>query len=145
MSIRELDKETYRHIINDYFCAFGTEDFSEVQLSPEVQFLSPISGDTFKGREAVVKFLTGVSTRVSDVDIISTAVDFPTASGVWQMTTTKGVLYTLHNFFRLDGDGLVYIWPMFDPKAVMDDPAGLIRWLTGKRYDDIEVSASAEI
>ena len=144
MSTRELDKETYRHIIDDYFRAFGTGDFSDVHFSPEVEFLSPISGDTFKGRDAVVKFLTGVTTRVSEVNIISTAVDFPTASGVWQMRTTKGVLYTLHNFFRLDGDGLMYIWPMFDPKAVMDDPAGLIRWLTGKGYDDVAVPASAD-
>jgi hypothetical protein len=144
MSTRELAKETYRHIIDDYFRAFGTGDFSEVQFSPQIQFLSPISGDTFKGREAVAKFVTGVSTRVSDVNIISTAVDFPTASGVWQMTTTKGVLYTLHNFFRLDGDGLVYIWPMFDPKAVSDDPPGLIRWLTGKGYDDVGAPAMAD-
>ena len=56
------------------------------------------------------------------VNVIAIAVDFPTASGVWQMTTTKGVQYTLHNFFRLDGEGLRYIWPMFDPKAVMDNP-----------------------
>jgi hypothetical protein len=83
-----------------------------------------------------MRFLHGVSTRVSDVNIVSTAVDFPTASGVWQMTTTKGVQYTLHNFFRLDGEGLVYIWPMFDPKAVMNDPPGLLAWLTGKGYDD---------
>lgn len=137
MSTRELDKETYRHIINDYFLAFGTGDFSQVQFSPGIQFLSPMSGNTFDGREAVVKFVTDVSTRVSDVNIISTAVDFPTASGVWQMQTTRGVLYTLHNFFRLDGDGLVYIWPMFDPKAVMDDPPGLLRWLSGKDYDAV--------
>ena len=58
----------------------------------------------------------------------------PTASGVWQMTTTKGTLSTLNNFFRLDDEGLAYIWPMFDPKAVMNDPAGLLSWLTGKRY-----------
>jgi hypothetical protein len=144
MSTRELDKETYRRIIDDYFRAFGTGDFSEVQFSPQVQFLSPLSGDTFKGRETVAKFVAGVSARVADVNILSTAVDFPTASGVWQMKTTRGVLYTLHNFFRLDGDGLVYIWPMFDPKAVMDDPAGLIRWLTGKGYDDVAVPASAD-
>ena len=65
---------------------------------------------------------------------MSTAVDFPTASGVWQMTTTKGVQYTLHNFFRLDGEGLVYIWPMYDPKAVINDPTGLVQWLTGNGY-----------
>lgn len=50
------------------------------------------------------------------------------------MTTTKGVQYTLHNFFRLDGEGIAYIWPMFDPKAVMNDPPGLLSWLTGKDY-----------
>jgi hypothetical protein len=137
MSNQQLDKETYRQIIDDYFRAFGTGDFSKVQFSPKIEFLSPISGITMKGRDEVVSFVEGVSTRVSDVTILSKAVDFPTASGVWQMTTTKGVQYTLHNFFRLDGDGLVYIWPMFDPKAVMDDPPGLLRWLTGKGYDEV--------
>jgi hypothetical protein len=87
-----------------------------------------------KGRDEVVKFVSGVATRVAKVDILSTTVDFPTASGVWQMTTTKGVQYTLNNFFRLDGEGLLYIWPMFDPKAVMNDPAGLLAWLTGKGF-----------
>jgi hypothetical protein len=58
-------------------------------------------------------------------------VDFPTESGVWQMTTTKGVEYTLDNFFRLDGEGLVYTWPMYDPKAIINDPTGLVQWLTG--------------
>jgi hypothetical protein len=134
MSAQELDKETYRSIIETYFHAFGTGDFSQVQFSSQIQFLSPISGVTMKGREEVVRFVTGVSTRVSAVNILSTAVDFPTASGVWQMTTTKGVQYTLHNFFRLDGEGLAYIWPMFDPKAVMDDPPGLLRWLRGEGY-----------
>jgi hypothetical protein len=134
MSTQELDKETYRHIIETYFRAFGTGDFSQVQFSSQIQFLSPISGVTMKGREAVVKFVSGVSTRVSAVNIMSTTIDFPTASGVWQMTTTQGVQYTLNNFFRLDGEGLAYIWPMFDPKAVMNDPAGLLQWLTGEGY-----------
>jgi hypothetical protein len=144
MSTAQLDKEQYRTIIETYFLAFGTGDFSPVRFSPNIEFLSPISGITMKGRDEVVKFVSGVATRVSKVDILSTqgdagprpdiCVDFPIASGVWQMTTTKGVLYTLHNFFRLDGEGLLYIWPMFDPKAVMNDPPGLLSWLTGKGY-----------
>lgn len=134
MNTQELPKEEYRGIIETYFRAFGTGDFSRVQFSSQIQFLSPISGNTMKGREDVVKFVSGVATRVSAVNILSTTVDFPTASGVWQMTTTKGVQYTLNNFFRLDGEGLLYIWPMFDPKAVMNDPPGLLAWLTGKGY-----------
>lgn len=130
----QLDKEEYRRIIETYFSAFRNGDFSNVRFSSQIQFLSPISGNTMKGRDEVLKFLTGVATRVSAVNILSTTVDFPTASGVWQMTTTKGVQYTLHNFFRLDGEGLLYIWPMFDPKAVMNDPPGLLAWLTGKGY-----------
>jgi hypothetical protein len=130
----ELAKEEYRGIIRTYFSAFGTRDFAPVRFSPDIQFLSPISGNTMKGRDAVVKFVGAVSTRVSAVDILYITVDFPTASGVWQMTTTKGVQYTLHNFFRLDGAGLLYIWPMFDPKAVIADPPGLLSWLTGKDY-----------
>ncbi|MBD0325955.1 MAG: DUF4904 domain-containing protein [Pyrinomonadaceae bacterium] len=137
MSTQELDKETYRSIIRDYFEAFGTGDFSQVGFSSQIQFLSPISGTTMKGREEVSRFVTGVSTRVTAVNVISIAVDFPTASGVWQMTTTKGTQYTLHNFFRLDGEGLAYIWPMFDPKAVMDNPTGLLQWLRGEGYYDI--------
>ena len=117
MSTRELGKETYRRIIENYFRAFGTGDFSQVQLSSQVRFLSPLGDTTVNGRDAVSNFVSGISSRVSAVDIISMAVDLPTASGVWQMTTTKGVQYTLHNFFRLDGEGLVYIWPMFDPKG----------------------------
>ena len=137
MSVQELDKETYRRIIEDYFHAFGTHDFSNVQFSSQVEFLSPISGNTFKGGHEIATFLRGVSTRVTAVNILSITVDFPTASGVWQMTTTKGVQYTLNNFFRLDGEGLLYIWPMFDPKAVMEDPDGLIRWLTGRDYYEV--------
>ncbi len=94
MSTRELDRETYRRIIESYFRAFGTGDFSHVQFSSQVQFLSPLSDATVSGSEAVSKFVSGISSRVSAVDIMSTAVDFPTASGVWQMTTTKGVQYT---------------------------------------------------
>jgi sugar lactone lactonase YvrE len=137
MGTQQLDKETYRSIIENYFRAFGTGDFSQVQFSSQIQFLSPISGITMDGREDVAKFVTGVSTRVSLVNIISTAIDFPTASGVWQMTTTKGTQYTLHNFFRLDGEGIAYIWPMFDPKAVMDNPPALLQWLRGEGYYDI--------
>lgn len=134
MSTKELGKEEYRKIIETYFGAFGTKDFSPVRFSSQIQFLSPISGNTMKGPEEVTKFVSGVSTRVAEVNILSTTVDFPTASGVWQMKTTKGTLYTLNNFFRLDGEGLAYIWPMFDPKAVMNDPPGLLAWLTGKGY-----------
>jgi len=65
---------------------------------------------------------------------MSYTVDYPTASGVWQMKTTRGTLYTLNNFFRLDDQGIVYIWPMFDPKAILNDPEGMIRWLTGENY-----------
>jgi sugar lactone lactonase YvrE len=145
MSTQELDKETYRSIIETYFRSFGTRDFSQVQFSSQIEFLSPISGMTMKGRKQVVEFVSGVATRVSAVNIISTAVDFPTASGVWQMTTTKGVQYTLHNFFRLDGEGIVYIWPMFDPKAVMNDPPGLLQWLTGSGYYDIAVRTPKQL
>jgi hypothetical protein len=134
VSTKELGKEEYRKIIETYFRAFGTKDFSPVRFSSQIQFLSPISGLTMKGPEEVTKFVSAVSTRVAEVKILSTTVDFPTASGVWQMQTTKGVLYTLNNFFRLDGEGLAYIWPMFDPKAVMNDPPGLLAWLTGKGY-----------
>ena len=137
MSAHELDKETYRSIIETYFRSFGTRDFSQVQFSSQVQFLSPLSDIPLKGREAIENLVSGVVTRVSSVDIISIAVDFPTASGVWQMTTTKGVKYTLHNFFRLDGEGLAFIWPMFDPKAIIADPPGLHQWLTGDGYYSI--------
>ena len=129
-----MDKEQYRQILEDYFKAFRTGDFSQVKFSTEIQFLSPISQSTFDGVEAVVNFVSDVSTRVTEVNILSTTVDYPTASGVWQMKTTKGTLYTLNNFFRLDEQGIVYVWPMFDPKAIVDDPAGLIPWLTGKNY-----------
>ncbi len=144
MATGELDKETYRGIIEDYFRAFGTGDFSQVRFSSKIEFLSPISGLTMKGEE-VVRFVTGVSTRVTQVNILSIAVDFPTASGVWQMTTTKGVQYTLHNFFRLDGEGLLYIWPMFDPKKVMDDPPGLLQWLRGEGYYDVAARAPKQL
>ena len=137
MGEQELDKEVYRNIISAYFRAFEAHDFAEVQFSSKIEFLSPISGITMKGREDVVRFVTGVSTRVAKVNILSTTIDFPTASGVWQMTTTKGVQYTLHNFFRLDGEGILFIWPMFDPKAVIADPAGLLQWLRGEGYYEV--------
>jgi hypothetical protein len=130
----KISTKQYRTIIETYFRAFGTRDFSPVRFSSQIQFLSPISGNTLKGPEAVVQFLSGVVTRVSAVNILSTTVDYPTASGVWQMTTTKGTVYTLNNFFRLDDEGLAYIWPMFDPKAIIENPAGLLQWLTGKGY-----------
>jgi hypothetical protein len=130
----ELAKEEYREIIKTYFTAFDTKNFTPVKFSSNIQFLSPISGNTMKGPADVTKFVHGVSTRVKKVEILYTTVDFPTASGVWQMTTTKDVVYTLNNFFRLDGEGLLYIWPMFDPKAVMNDPPGLLAWLTGNNY-----------
>ncbi|MEM7593493.1 MAG: DUF4904 domain-containing protein, partial [Cyanobacteria bacterium P01_A01_bin.83] len=123
-----MDKEQYRQILEDYFKAFKDGDFSQVKFSPKIQFLSPISQSTFDGVEAVVNFVSDVSTRVTEVNILSTTVDYPTASGVWQMKTTKGTLYTLNNFFRLDEQGIVYVWPMFDPKAIVDDPEGLIPW-----------------
>jgi hypothetical protein len=50
------------------------------------------------------------------------------------MTTTKNVQYTLSNFFHLDGEGPLYVWPTFDLKAVMNDPPGLLHWLTGNGY-----------
>ena len=56
MSTRELGRETYRRIIETYFRAFGTGDFSHVQFSSQVQFLSPLSDTTVNGREAVSKF-----------------------------------------------------------------------------------------
>ncbi len=145
MSAQALDKETYRGIIEAYFRAFETHDFSRVRFSAQVQFLSPISGITMNGPEEVGMFVSGVSTRVSAVNVISIAVDFPTASGVWQMTTTKGVQYTLHNFFRLDGEGLLYIWPMFDPKAVMNDPPGLLQWLTGNGYYEVVATTPKQL
>jgi hypothetical protein len=132
--VQDLTKEDYKQIIDTYFLAFGTQDFTPVKFSSDIQFLSPISGNTMKGPADVTAFVQGVSTRVEKVEILYTVVDFPLASGVWQMTTTKGVLYTLHNFFKLDDQGLLYIWPMFDPKAVMNDPPGLLAWLTGKNY-----------
>ena len=129
-----MDKEQYRVILEDYFKAFKTGDFSQVKFSSEIKFLSPLSQSTMDGVEAVVNFVSDVSTRVSEVNILTTTVDYPTASGVWQMKTTKGTLYTLNNFFRLDEQGIVYVWPMFDPKAIVDDPEGLIPWLTGENY-----------
>jgi hypothetical protein len=143
MNSKVLDKETYRRIIESYFRAFETHDFSNVQFSTQIEFLPPISRTTLKGREEVERFVGSVSTRVVAVNVIAITVDFPTASGVWQITTTKGAQYTLHNFFRLDGEGLLYIWPMFDPMAVMTDPLGLVQWLTGNGY--CEVAATTDL
>jgi sugar lactone lactonase YvrE len=134
-------RQEYRDIIDVYFKAFGTGDFSPVQMSASVEFLSPISGDTFKGRREIVDFLGSVSTRVSNVKVLTICVDYPNASGVWQMTTTRGVTYTLNNHFRLNAEGLDYIWPMFDPKAILspEAPAGtaLLQWLRGTDYYDV--------
>ncbi len=134
MNENTFSKEQYREIIEVYFRAFDTKDFAPVKFSPNIQFLSPISERTMDGIEDVTRFVSNVSTRVSEVNILSITVDYPTASGVWQMRTTQGILYTLHNFFRLDEEGLVYIWPMFDPKAIVDNPDRLVPWLTGNGY-----------
>ena len=64
MTTGELDKEIYGRIIEDYFRAFGTGDFSKVKFSSDIQFLSPISGITMNGRRDVVNFVSGVCTRV---------------------------------------------------------------------------------
>jgi hypothetical protein len=82
MNNSELDKEQYRSIIIWYFQAFGTRDFSPMRFSSDIQFLSPVSGVTMKGRQDAVQFVSGVASRVSAVNILSTTVDFPTASGV---------------------------------------------------------------
>ncbi|MDJ0744938.1 MAG: hypothetical protein QNJ32_16470 [Xenococcaceae cyanobacterium MO_167.B27] len=42
-----MDKEQYREILLTYFKAFGTGDFSQVKFSSNIQFLSPISQNTF--------------------------------------------------------------------------------------------------
>lgn len=74
---RELNKETYRHIIEDFFSAFGTGDFSNVKLSSIIEFLSPLSDITIKCPRDIVNFLSGVSTRVKAVNFISITIDFP--------------------------------------------------------------------
>lgn len=131
---RQLDKETYRTIIESYFRAFETHDFSEVRFSANAEFLPPISRLALKGREQIESFIQPVSSRVLAVTVLNVNVDFPTASGLWQITTTKGAQYTVHNFFRLDGEGLLYIWPIIDPLVVMNDPLGVVEWLTGNGY-----------
>ncbi|HWO59190.1 MAG TPA: DUF4904 domain-containing protein [Umezawaea sp.] len=131
---RQLDKEAYRGIIESYFRAFESHDFSKVQFSTLVEFLPPISRIALKGREQVESFIQPVSSRVLAVKVLNVNVDFPTASGLWQITTTRGAQYTVHNFFRLDGEGLLYIWPIIDPLVVMNDPLGIVRWLTGNGY-----------
>jgi hypothetical protein len=131
---RQLDKEAYRTIIESYFKAFETHDFSKVQFSAQVEFLAPINRLALKGRAQVESFIQPVSSRVLAVKVLNVNVDFPTASGLWQITTTKGAQYTVHNFFRLDGEGLLYIWPIIDPLPVINDPLGVVRWLTGIGY-----------
>jgi hypothetical protein len=131
---KELDKETYRTIIESYFKAFETHDFSKVRFSAQVEFLAPINRLALKGREQVESFIQPVSSRVLAVKVLNVNVDFPTASGLWQITTTKGAQYTVHNFFRLDDEGLLYIWPIIDPLPVINDPLGVVRWLTGNGY-----------
>ncbi|CAM3703185.1 DUF4904 domain-containing protein [Kibdelosporangium persicum] len=130
----QLDKETYRRIIEAYFKAFETHDFSKVQFSQNVEFLPPISRLALKGREEIESFVEPVSSRVLAVQVLNVNVDFPTASGLWQITTTKGAQYTVHNFFRLDDEGLLYIWPVIDPFVTINDPLGVVEWLTGNGY-----------
>jgi hypothetical protein len=131
---RQLDKEAYRTIIESYFRAFETHDFSQVRFSAQAEFLAPINRLALKGREQIESFIQPVSGRVLAVNVLNINVDFPTASGLWQITTTKGAQYTVHNFFRLDGEGLLYIWPIIDPLVVINDPLGVVQWLTGKGY-----------
>ncbi len=130
-----MDKEKYRKMLDAYFHAFETGDYSVVQFSSKIEFLTPLSDDTFKGIDAVVTFLTnGVWKRTTEVNVMYVTIDYPTASSVWQMKTTKGTLYTLNNFFRFDEEGISYVWPMFDPKAIMANPDGLVQWITGEGY-----------
>ena len=131
----DKEKEKYRQILETYFNAFRTGDYSPVQFSSKIEFLTPLRDEPFKGIDVVVPFLTnGVWRRVTEVKVLYIVIDYPLASGVWQMRTTKGTLYTLHNFFRFDEEGIAYVWPMFDPKAVMADPDNLIPWITGEGY-----------
>jgi hypothetical protein len=131
---KQLDKEAYRKIIESYFKAFETHDFSKVQFAEQVEFLPPISRLALKGREGIESFIRPVSSRVLAVRVLNVNVDFPTASGLWQITTTKGAQYTVHNFFRLNEEGLLYIWPIIDPYVCINDPLGIVEWLTGDGY-----------
>jgi hypothetical protein len=42
-----MNRDDYRYIIETYFKAFENGHFSCVAFSSSVEFLSPISGDTF--------------------------------------------------------------------------------------------------
>jgi len=93
-----------------------------------------MSMNTFDGPAAIIKFVSDVSTRVAKVIKLCICIEYPRASGVWQMETTHGILYTLHNYFELDPFGLAFIYPMFDPKQIVEHPDKLVPWLSGKDY-----------
>ncbi|MFW9257625.1 DUF4904 domain-containing protein [Nostoc sp. CALU 546] len=127
-----MNKAEIIEIIDEYLCAFNSGDFSQVQFSSQLNFISPLREEPIVGNDIIIGFLSDVSTRVESVNIIEHIIDYPMACSLFEFTTNKGDVLTLLDYFRFDEEGIALIWPCFDPKPLIANPLLLPEFLTGK-------------
>ncbi|MGK7925168.1 MAG: DUF4904 domain-containing protein [Spirulina sp.] len=129
-----MDKEQVLHLIEPYLLAFDSGDFSEVQFSSKMQFISPLRKDPVVGNDTIRGFLSDVATRVAAVNIREHVIDYPKACSLFEFKTTKGDVLILLDYFEFDAEGISLIWPCFDPKQLIANPQLLPDLLTGSGY-----------
>ncbi|ACK67120.1 conserved hypothetical protein [Rippkaea orientalis PCC 8801] len=129
-----MNREAVVKIIDQYLCAFESGNFSEVQFSSKMQFISPIREEPVVGNDTIRGFLTDVSSRIAAVTIREHIIDYPKASSLFEFKTTKGDVFIFLDYFEFDEEGISLIWPCLDPKLLIADSQRLPQFLTGENY-----------
>jgi hypothetical protein len=114
-----MTREEAVELVDTYIQALKSGDYSSVRFSPSVSFLGPLHDEPLQGKEAVVTFLSEVSSGIKDVRINQYVIDGSDVCIIIDFETNGGAVLPIADYIKMEAGQIVHIRPFFDPRPLL--------------------------
>jgi SnoaL-like domain len=106
-------------ILDGYFAAMNTHDFSQVPFTPEVVFRGSLHTEPIRGDSAVHTFLVAVGKGARNVRLEWRVIDGDRACAHYEYQSNAGFVVPAVTCFRFEGGRIAELRAFFDPRPFL--------------------------
>jgi limonene-1,2-epoxide hydrolase len=99
--------------------ALKDKDLSQAPLAKGLSYESPLSGETIRGRDHVIRYLGVYLPVINDIRVVRHIADGDHVATVWQADTTFGQISLVY-VLRVENGEIAEIQGFFDPRGFLE-------------------------
>jgi limonene-1,2-epoxide hydrolase len=99
--------------------ALKNKDLAQAPLAGSLSYESPLSGETIRGRDHVIRFLGVYLPVIHDVRVLRHIADGDYVATIWQADTSFGQISLVY-VLRIESGEIIEIQAFYDPRGFLE-------------------------